>query len=51
MRAVVMGLVVGAALGLIAGATTIKFLSPGPQVTWGVIQSHTISSKPVSWDI
>jgi hypothetical protein len=51
MRVVVIGLVVGAALGLVTGVTTIKLLPPGPQVTWGVVQSQTTSSNPVSWDI
>jgi hypothetical protein len=48
---VVIGLVVGAALGLITGVTTINLLTPGPQVTWGVVQSQTTSSNPATWDI
>jgi hypothetical protein len=51
MRAVVIGLVVGAAVGLITGVTTIKLMPPGPQFTWGVVQSQTPSSTPISWDI
>jgi hypothetical protein len=51
MRAVVIGLVVGAAVGLITGVTTIKLMSPGPQLTWGVVQSQTASSPLASWDI
>ena len=54
MRVVLTGLVVGALLGLITGVTTIKLLTPGPQVTpqvtWGVVQPQT-TSNPASWDI
>jgi hypothetical protein len=48
---VVIGLLVGATLGLITGVSTINLLTPGPQVTWGVVKSQTTSSNPATWDI
>jgi hypothetical protein len=52
---VVIGLLVGAALGLITGVTAINLLGheaqATSQVTWGVVQSQTVSSNPAGWDI